>query len=666
MSRLHLDGETASALSLPDVGLHAYLEHPSTRVWCVAWAFDHEPPVIWRPGMPVPERVTAHIRAGGEVWAHNAPFERWMVNLILVREGWPPLTREQMHCTMAMCAAMAIPLSLDRASAALGLPVRKDLEGKRIMLFLAQPDEDGNYRTPDKYPEYHARLDAYCIQDVVVEMMLGERTLALSPFERSVWLMDQRINDRGVMVDEPVVKAALALVKTEEARLNGAIERVTGGHVSTTNCHVALREWVEKAGGPAMPGVAKDDVEQALKREDLPVPVRLALELRHEAAKSSTKKLKPMLLGRCLDGLMRGLFQFCGAGRTLRFSGRRAQVQNYPRQLLLRLVIDFFLDNPARLTERFCRMFEIEPMKLVSELLRGMLIACPGTRFIAVDLAQIEARFAAWLAGDEGFLEEFRGRGKVYERDAAAIYGVDVSSISKGDERRQVGKVSGLAFQYGGGVNAFRNMGKIYKIPHFSDAAIEGFRDTWRAAHAPIVRYWARLEAAAINAVRNPGTVRAANFSPLVRYVMNGSFLFCQAPSGSVACYPYPRIENVETPWGELKPALTYQTIKEEGKGEGRDWTRDSTWGGKLFENLVQRAARDLFVYGMLRAESGLSHGYSANYPLVMHGHDEAVARMKHGEGSLDELCAIMATLPPWAAGLPVAADGWEGPRYRK
>lgn len=660
MSRLHLDGETASGADLWKVGLHAYMEHLTTRVWCVAHAFDNEPPRIWRPGMPVPPRINEHIRSGGEVWAHNAPFERWMVNLLLGVYGWPSLSIQQMRCTLAQSAAMAIPLDLARACAAVGITVGKWLEGQKIMEFLAELEPDGSYRTPEKYPEYHRILDIYCCQDLISERELGERTLELSPRELEYWMrIDQPCNDRGVLVDEVATRAALRLVKAEEARLDHAMETSTNGYVSSVNCHIALREWVGKNGGPDMPGVAKDDVETALAGT-LADNVRKVLELRHEAAKSSTKKLVRMMEGRCSDGRMRGLFQFCGAGRTLRWSGRRAQVQNYPRQVeFSREWINWFLNAPHMMQESVCKLFGFEPMRLVSQLLRGMLIAEEGYRLIAVDLAQIEVRMAAWLAGDEPFLEEFRGRGKVYERDAAFIYGVSVDSITKGDERRQVGKVSGLAFQYGGGVNAFRNMGKIYKVPHFSDETITAFKDAWRAAHQPIVRYWSKLETAAMGAVRNPGEVQVASEFPRVAYVMNGSTLFVQRPSGAVACYPGARIESKRTPWGEVRPALTYRTIKEEGKGEGRDWVRTSTWGGKLFENLDQGASRDVFCDKLLESED-------AEYPTVLHGHDEGVFKRKLGEGSLEELCAIFSRAPEWAPGLPLAADGWEDTRYRK
>jgi len=372
LTHLHLDLETRSTVDIKKAGADVYARHPSTDVWCAGFAFDDEPAGLFGRGLPANENVTrvrVHIERGGTVVSHNSAFELAIWNHVMVpRYGWPVLKPEQCICTMAMAYAMSLPGSLDGAAAAVGLDQQKDMKAWRVMLQLSQPRKmmaaecphcnsegrignricprcDGNvdiavpvWYTPESHPEKFETLYAYCKQDVEVERQLFKRLLPLSQDEQEMWLIDQRINQRGVQVDIKAVKAAKAIVMAEKARLDAEMRLVTGNAVATCNAAGQLTDWL-RYRGVEVASIAKNDVVDLLALPTLPDDCRKALKLRQEAAKSSTAKLDAMLLGVCDDGRMRGLFQYHGAG-TGRWAGRRAQPQNYPRSSMPQSEID--------------------------------------------------------------------------------------------------------------------------------------------------------------------------------------------------------------------------------------------------------------------------------------------------------------------------------------
>lgn len=337
MSILHIDFETRSACELKDQGLDNYAKHPSTDVHCMAYAFDDGPVKLWAPGCSMlPDAVSAfnrYVAEGGLVYAHNASFELAIWNYITVpRYGWPILRPEQVRCTMVMCYAMGLPGALENAAPALGITERKDAAGKRTMMLLAKPKADGTFWTPDTAPEKFAHLYDYCKQDVEVERALHHRLMELSPSEQNLWTLDQAINNRGVRIDLPSIEKAIKLVDAEKARLNARMLRVTQGVVGSCTEVQLLAKWV-KLQGVNVTGLAKAAVLDALSG-DLPANVREALELRKEAAKSSTAKLIAMKERASSDGRVRGIHQFHGAN-TGRWAGRGIQLQNTPRSIML-------------------------------------------------------------------------------------------------------------------------------------------------------------------------------------------------------------------------------------------------------------------------------------------------------------------------------------------
>jgi len=677
---LHIDFETCSAIDLKACGLDVYSKHPSTDVWCMAWTLDGGPVNLWKMGEPFPfvEEDYAQLR-GGVVVAHNAPFELAIWNQIMApRYGWPELKPEQVQCTMAMSYAMALPGSLENASAAVGIEERKDQAGRRVMMQLSKPREvkpDGTIIWWDD-PAKLDKLYAYCRQDVEVERQLHRRLLALSNSEAALWQLDYRINQRGIFIDRHAVQSAIKMVQAEQARLNGEMHRVTGGAVSTCSAVGQLGDWI-RYRGVEMPGVAKADVLDALSGGDLPEDVRDALHLRREAAKSSTAKLKGMLDRAGPDGRVRGMFQYHGAS-TGRWAGRGIQLHNLPRPNLEQPSIEDAIDHIG--DAEYLNLMHGSPLDVVSSCLRGFITAAPGHDLIAADFANIEGRVLAWLAGEEWKLQAFRdfdaGIGAdIYLLTYAKSFGLDVKTLSKKSPVRQVGKVEELAFGFGGGVGAWRTMEKAYRPPAMTDNEVNDIKNRWRDAHPAIADYddgyWAKLDEAAISAVLNGGQVfEAGAAGRRIRFKVKGSFLWCQLPSGRLLCYPYPRVVETTTPWGKVKDTLTFRTelIGEARKKakiiddplNGGNWFRVSTYGGSLSENVTQAVARDLLAEGMVRIDP--------KWPVVMHVHDEIVVEINENATHATPMIVEneMKKVPKWATGLPIAVEGWRGRRYRK
>jgi DNA polymerase len=295
------------------------------------------------------------------------------------------------------------------------------------------------------------------------------------------------------------------------------------------------------------------------------------------------------------------------------------------------------------------------PLTVISHCLRGFLIASPGHDLIAADFSAIEARVIAWLAGEEKVLAIFRTHGKIYEHAAAEIYKVPMSEITKDDPRRQIGKTAVLALGYQGGKGAFQVMAKSFGIK-VTDKEADNIKTAWRQAHPHIVQYWYDLEKAAISAVLHSGkTFTAGAQGRAVQFKMSGSFLWCKLPSGRVLCYPYPKVQEFETPWGAMKDGLTYMGVT----SLTNKWERQKTYGGSLAENVTQAVARDLLANSMLCLDQ---KGYS----IVLHVHDEIVIEAPTGSVDLKTVLATMEAPPVWAKDLPLAAAGWLGKRFRK
>lgn len=680
MTVLHIDFETRSAADLKEVGLDNYARDPSTDVWCLQWALGDDEVSLWTPGRPLDDNIAAAVQCGYVAAAFNVAFELAIWNNVMVpRYGWPALKPEQCECTQAMAYAMALPGSLERAAAAVGIAQQKDMKGHRLMLQMCAPKSAHTGNDGNKYFEWHDdpeklnALYAYCKQDVEVERELYKRLVPLSKKERRVWQLDYKINRRGIQVDLPAVKAASDMVLHEQDRLNTAIRTATDNVVGFTTEVVRISKWV-RAQGVAIDGLAKADVLDALDGE-LPDTVRAVLEIRKEAGRSSTAKLNKILSAAGPDGRVRGTKQYHGAG-TGRWAGRTIQPDNFPRPTLTPEEVEAAIELIKSGEFNKLDLLFGQPMSVAADCLRGMITASPGHDLLAGDFVGVENRVLPWLAGEEWKLKAFRdqdaGTGpEIYLIAAAKIYHTKPSDYTKKSPERQTGKVSELSLGYQGGVGAFRQMEKSLQLNlGLTDAQINEAKNEWRSAHPAIVDYWNECEAAAINAALNPGKVFAAGAKGReVRYKKVGSFLWCGLPSQRAICYPYPKILPVETPWGELKDAVTYMKVvsgaaKDEiipDPNAHGDWQRVSSYGGKFAENNTQAFARDLLVDAMLRLDA-------MGYDIVMHVHDEVVVEVPSTVNAAADkgFKEYMSKVPPYAAGLPLAVEMWRSNRYRK
>lgn len=346
---LFIDFETRSACDLKKAGSHLYAAHPSTEVLCLGYAFGGEPPRIYVPGSDShPHDVIEHVAALRPVVGHNiGGFEIPVWNEVLAkRRGWPKLYADQCRDTMAQAYACGLPGSLEGAAAALGIEKQKDMAGHRIMLQLSQPraiDEVSGKITWREDAQKFQTLINYCLQDVEVEREVWRRLPRLSAEEQKLWELDQRINSRGVYIDGLRARKAAKLIDFEKTRLDKEMRRVTGNAVATCTAVGQLTDWL-RFRGVETEGVAKSDVLSLLDRQELPEDCRAALELRQEAAKSSTAKINAMLGSSAQDGRVRGTLQYHGA-TTGRWAGRKIQVQNFPRPSLSQSEIVDVIEN---------------------------------------------------------------------------------------------------------------------------------------------------------------------------------------------------------------------------------------------------------------------------------------------------------------------------------
>lgn len=639
---ISLDLETRSALDLKKSGAYAYAQHASTDVWCLAYALPGEEPRVWRPGQPAPDFGGHGLRA----W--NAPFERaiWE-NILVPRYGFPAVPLDRWVCTAAEARAMSLPGGLDQAAKALRLPVEKDDAGYRLMMRMARPRSTREDGTPIWWDDEErlARLIEYCRQDVRVEQAIAQHVRRLTEAERAVWLLDQRINDRGIGIDQQLAAAAVAMAEREAARGGERLAGITGGAVTSVTDNKGLATWL------GTDSVAKAAVAELLEQTEDDT-VRDALVLRQEVGKSSVAKFRAMQASVCRDGRVRGSLLYHGAG-TGRWAGRLIQPQNFPsRGVLEHHVVEQAIPLILAGDDAAVDLIYGPPLQVLSSALRATLVAAPGHELIAADYANIEGRVLAWIAGEQWRIQAFRdfdaGTGPdLYKLSYARAFGVPIDMVDK--TMRQLGKVMELALGYQGGVGAFQTMAADYGV-EIEDARADELKVAWRDASPAIVAWWGALERAALAAIKGGrGEARGVEFR------REGPWLSCRLPSGRKLWYRQPEVRTEITPWGKEREVIYAWGVDSYTK----QWRRYSLYGGLLAENVVQAIARDVMAGGMMRVEH-------AGYPVILTVHDEVVSEIPKGHGSLDEFTHLLTKLARWAHGLPIAAEGWRGRRYRK
>lgn len=711
-----LDTETFSPTPLK-WGTRRYAE--DAEVMIVTYALDDtSPPSLWdvTAGGKIPGDLEYAIYDTDEPFtAHNAYFDRTI--LTVSKNLRLPIALERWRCTMARALSHSLPGGLDKLGTILKIEQdqQKHKTGKALIRLFCMPHKQATklgrklapygtdlYRaTRDTHPEQWAQFCDYALADVPAM----RATAAKMPewnyrgAELDLWHLDQRINDRGFMIDVDLANAAITAVAREQKVLAARTAEITDDVVASTTQRDQLLAHILEAYGVDLPDMQASTLERRLGDQDLPDEVRELIAIRLQASSTSTRKYHAMVRAVSPDRRARGTLQFCGANRTARWAGRTIQPHNFPRPSMKQSVIDtgieaFKADCADLITDNV--------MSLASNAIRGAIISPPGRKLVVADLANIEGRFAAWLAGEDWKLRAFTDYDTVIGHDAkgkairkghdlykvayAKAFGVSPDFDEKSIEgylRRQIGKVMELMLQYEGGVGAFITGAATYGIdlemmaeaalptipadilkkatdfyewcvktdrPTFGLAphvfiACDALKRLWRQAHPRISRMWVDLKETASAAIREPGNTVMLGY---LRFRCDGAWLRVMLPSGRYLCYPNPRVGDDGT--------VSYMGVSP----YTHTWSRIKTYGGKFLENITQAGSRDVLAHGMVGAEAG-------GYPPVLTVHDEIVAETPDTpEFSVAALTSIMATVPAWARGLPLAAAGFETYRYRK
>lgn len=644
MKKLSIDIETFSDIDLIKCGVYKYADSPAFEILLFAYSIDDgEINIIdLVNGEELPEEIAEAIKSDTVIkTAFNAQFERVCLSkhlgILLDPSSW--------YCTAVQAAELSLPSSLADVGAALGLERQKMTEGKELIKYFCvscKPTKSNGGRTrnmPGDAPEKWALFKEYCKRDVDVERQIAKKLemYPISESEHRLYVLDQRINDRGVLVDLSLAQQAIKINSIQTAVATEQAYTLTG--LENPNSVAQLKAWLTE-NGVEIESLSKKAV--AALADETDGDIQEMLHLRLLMSKTSVKKYEAVMRSVCKDNRVRGMMRFCGASRTGRWSGNILQPQNLPQNHLpdLTLARDIVKDGDFEMLDM---TFGNVP-NVLSELIRTVLIPKSKYRFIVADFSAIEARVLSWLAGEQWRLDTFRNGGDIYCASASRMFRVPVEKHGVNGHLRQKGKISELACGYGGSVGALKNMGAVEMgVP---EEELQGLINDWRNANPHIVKLWTEVGNAAMKAIKEKTIV---TLGKLV-FMYERGILFIRLPSGRRLSYIKPRI-GTNRFGGD---SITYM-----GVGASKKWERLETFGGKLVENIVQAIARDLLASAMINVAN-------AGYNIVFHVHDEIIAEVPDGQGSVDEMCKLMSINPDWADGIPLSADGYECEYYRK
>lgn len=654
---LSIDLETFSSVDLKKSGMFKYIESPDFQILLFAYSLDGEPVQVIdiAAGEIIPPRLVSALSDPGFIkHAYNAAFE-WCG----LSKYFGMLPVDQWRCTMFHGLYCGYTAGLEATGKALGLAADKQKlnSGKALIRYFCvpcRPTKTNGGRTrnlPHHDPDKWALFKEYNRQDVVTEMEI-ERRLSAFPvpdFVQKEWETDLRINARGVMVDMDLVTGALTMGENARAALIEEAMKISG--LDNPNSVKQLKDWLGAELDEELTSLNKETVTCLLNRDGNSDAVQRMLEIRQELGKTSTKKYDAIEAAVCSDGRVRGLLQFYGANRTGRWAGRLVQVQNLPRTYTepLSFARDLVINNQPDALRLICGSIP----DTLSQLIRTSFVASPGNLLVDADFSAIEARVISWLAGEQWRLEVFRTHGKIYEASAAQMFGVPIEKIKKGNPEyalRQKGKVAELALGYQGSVGALIQMGALNM--GLSEEELPDIVARWREANRRIRDLWYAMENAAVRVISEGGCV-GVGCVMLSREFDNSTGTDCMTillPSGRKLYYINPKLGVNQ--WN--KPSIVYMGVNDKNK-----WGEIETYGGKLVENIVQAIARDCLACAIERLEA-------AGMPVVFHIHDEVVIDIPADHADLDTVVQIMRAPIPWAADLPLNADGWTGLFFRK
>jgi DNA polymerase len=629
-----LDFETRSECDLPVNGVYNYARHHSTEVICLSGAEDDGPVVTWRPGEPFPWKLD-----GQQIRAHNAAFERLIFWHVLKM----PIPLEHFYCTAAQARANCAPGSLEDVGRFAGTEMRKDHRGAALVRACCIPP----YRD-DLIPE----LIEYCEQDVRTMRAASKAMRELTPEELEDYHVNERINDRGVLVDQRLCRAAVKYAADELQEIEATVKTVTNGEITSVRSP-RMRLWVQERVGPtALKLMERDDkfsIDKTVRAnllaiddpEEVPPDVREVIQCADDLWASSVAKFDRLDNLACDDGRVRGAFVFAGGSATGRASSYGAQVHNFTRKCA---------DDPEAVRHAMVRSHAIVPRygRRVTDVLRGMLrpalIPAPGKQFVVADWSAIEGRVNPWLSGrGEDKLQAFRDKLDPYIVNAAKTFHVSYADVNK--VQRQVGKVQELACGFGGGIGAFAAMARVYGA-HVSESDAKRMVDAWRRANPWSVPFWSDLEVAYTRALRNPGKMFEAG---RVKYLADKQHLWYALPSGRVLCYPNAKFEE--------DGSITYSKASWKPAADAKEWPRGRLWRGLACENVTQATAHDLLREALRRLDN-----------VVLTVHDEIVLEVDSdkAEEAKQNLISVMCTPPAWAEKLPLEVEATIMSRYGK
>jgi DNA polymerase len=637
---LWLDFETRSMCDLRAKGVYNYAMDASTEVLCMSYAFDDEDVVTWTPDQPFPTWLLS--RHTGPIYAHNAAFERLIFWYVLGVN----FELEQFVCTAAQARANCAPGSLEDVGRFAGASMKKDHRGAQLIRLLSIPQADGTFRND---PALMAEMIAYCEQDVRAMRAVSKAMRPLSADELLDYHVNEKINDRGVLVDVPLCNAAVKYASDELTEIEQIVQEVTGGAIASVRSP-RMREWVLERVGPEAKKLMEKDGKYSIDKtvranlllmenpDEVPADVQEVIQCADDLWASSVAKFSRLAaLADIEDERVRGAFVFAGGSATGRASSYGAQVHNFTRKCA---------EQPDDVRHAMVRGHAIVPRygKRVTDVLKGMLrpaiIPAAGKHLVVADWAAIEARVNPWLSGrGADKLELFRTGEDVYKVNAAATFNIKVNDVTK--DQRQIGKVQELACGFAGGVGAFAAMGRAYGIA-LPEPVAKRMVDGWRRANPWSVPYWSALEESYTRAMRNKGREFKAG---RITYLYDGQHLWYALPSGRILCYPYAKLES---------DGVSYAKAAWKPAQDAKEWPRARLWKGLACENVTQAVANDLLRHALRQLDD-----------VVLHVHDEIVLETANPNAA-EELKRVMCTAPAWADGLPLSAEVETMKRYGK
>lgn len=650
MRELGIDIETYSSNDLVNCGVYKYVEAPDFTILLFAYAIDGGPVkcVDLASGETLPNEVLAALTDRDVIkTAFNAAFERICISVYFF--GGKLLDPAQWRCTMVLAARMGLPLSLQQCGEVLHLSEGKMKEGGPLIRYFSVPaPKTGKRHLPDDAPDKWATFKAYNIRDVEVEQAILKKVRRLKPaaFDEELYVADQEINDRGVMIDRVLVDAAARFDEEYKAELLKEAQALTG--MENPNSPAQIKEWLHKVTGFSVQSLNKKNLDDLDKQLIYWPKAQKVLGIRREMGKTSNKKYVAMQKCVCSDGRIHGLLQFCGAARTGRWAGRLVQVQNLPQNHLESLDYARNLVRNGDLEE-----FEMNYDNVtfvLSELIRTAFIASPGHTFHVCDFSAIECRVIAWLAGEQWVLDVFRKGGDIYCAAASQMFGKPVEKHGRNAELRQKGKIATLALGYGGGVSALEAMGGDRL--GLSESEEKQIVALWRKSNPRIVKMWAVIEKAAMTAIKTGQNVT------VYRNIVIGKrwgMLTITLPSGRTICYPRAEVgTEYNDGWRCDHEIIEYEGLNQTTK----KWGKVRTYGGKLTENIVQAIARDILGVVILRARA-------KSLNVVFHIHDEIVVEATPDQ-TLEDVEELFSAPIDWCKDLPLKGAGYTTPYYLK